>query len=74
MWFGRPFINYESAVLPIAMAHNITVSRTFYEQVYADIDVKSLSWLEQLWVSWYIWIGNPIIATGLMSFLMHEVC
>lgn len=24
-------------------------------------------------VSWYVWIGNPVIATGLMSFLLHEV-
>lgn len=24
-------------------------------------------------VSWYVWIGNPVIATGLMSFLMHEI-
>jgi sterol desaturase/sphingolipid hydroxylase (fatty acid hydroxylase superfamily) len=23
--------------------------------------------------AWYIFIGNPVIATGLMSFLMHEI-
>ncbi|KAF8519304.1 hypothetical protein JB92DRAFT_3082295 [Gautieria morchelliformis] len=29
--------------------------------------------LEQWWAAWYLWIGNPTIATGLMSFIMHEV-
>jgi len=43
------------------------------QQLYAHLDLSKLSWLEQLWAAWYIWIGNPIIATGLMSFLMHEV-
>ncbi|KAI9566671.1 hypothetical protein HD554DRAFT_2115574 [Boletus coccyginus] len=28
---------------------------------------------QQLWAAWYIWIGNPIIATSLMSFLIHEL-
>jgi hypothetical protein len=22
---------------------------------------------------WYMWIGNPVLATGIMSFLLHEV-
>ena len=29
--------------------------------------------LARLIVNWYIFIGNPVIATGLMSFLLHEV-
>jgi methylsterol monooxygenase len=41
--------------------------------MYPDLDLLSLSWLERQWVAWYIWIGNPVIATGLMSFLLHEV-
>jgi hypothetical protein len=56
------------------MSLNTTVAAPFYQTVYADIDFSSLSWLEQRWVAWYVWIGNPIIATGLMAFLMHEVC
>ncbi|KAF8752773.1 sterol oxidase [Rhizoctonia solani] len=39
----------------------------------AGTDFSNLSWLETQWAAWYIWIGNPIIATGLMSFIMHEV-
>ncbi|KAL1748321.1 hypothetical protein HDZ31DRAFT_29963 [Schizophyllum fasciatum] len=39
---------------------------------YVAPDPASLSWLEQLWVQWYVTIDNPTIATGLMSFLLHE--
>ncbi len=53
------------------MSLNATVAA---EPLYADTDLQSLNWVEQQWMAWYIWIGNPVIATGLMSFLMHEVC
>jgi len=43
-------------------------------ELYAGTDFSSLSWLEQQWVAYYAYIGNPVIATGLMSFLIHEVC
>ncbi|KAI0739612.1 C-4 methyl sterol oxidase [Daedaleopsis nitida] len=44
-------------------------------QLYAnaDIDFSKLNWLETQWAAWYLWIDNPIIATGLMSFLIHEI-
>ena len=41
--------------------------------LYAGYDLYSLNFLEKAWASWYIWWGNPVIATGIMSFLMHEV-
>lgn len=34
---------------------------------------RSLNVLEKAWMSWYLYWGNPIIATGIMSFVMHEV-
>ncbi|PBL02770.1 hypothetical protein ARMGADRAFT_1023943 [Armillaria gallica] len=52
------------------MSLNATVAA---ESFYADTDLQSLNWVEQQWMAWYIWIGNPVIATGLMSFLMHEI-
>lgn len=50
--------------------HHATAS-----QLYAasGTDFSKLNWLESNWAAWYMWIGNPIIATGLMSFIMHEV-
>jgi methylsterol monooxygenase len=52
---------------------NTTVVDHFAE-LYSGTDFTSLSWLEHQWVNWYVSIGNPVIATGLMSFLLHEVC
>ncbi|KAF9267193.1 C4-methyl sterol oxidase [Marasmius fiardii PR-910] len=56
------------------MAFNATApAPDVYEQLYGGVDYSSLNWYEQKWVAWYVWIGNPVIATGLISFLMHEV-
>ncbi|KAJ6510525.1 hypothetical protein C8R45DRAFT_1059707 [Mycena sanguinolenta] len=49
------------------MSHNATIA-----DLYSGVDFNSLSWIEQQWMSWYLYIGNPILATGLASFLMHE--
>lgn len=58
------------------MAFNATAAAAAHataHQLYAHVDLSKLSWLEQFWAAWYIWIDNPVIATGLMSFLLHEV-
>lgn len=43
------------------------------ELLYAGTDFNQLNWFEQQWATWYLWFGNVAIATGVMSFLMHEV-
>ncbi len=45
-------------------------------QLYStfSVDYAQLNWFERQWMAWYLWIGNPIIATGIASFLLHEVC
>lgn len=48
-------------------------SSAVLNELYAGVDLGSLNWFEQQWANWYIMIGNPVIATGLMSFLMHEI-
>ncbi|KAF8918626.1 C-4 methyl sterol oxidase [Mucidula mucida] len=53
------------------MAFNATTSD--FSAVYTDTDLLSLNWAERQWLAWYVWINNPVIATGLMSFLMHEI-
>jgi len=55
------------------MALNGTVPNALNELYPGLTDFSSLNWFEQQWVAWYVWIGNPVIATGLMSFLMHEI-
>ena len=59
------------------MSLNFTAAGQHYatpELAYANTDFSSLGWMEKQWAAWYILIGNPIIATGLLSFLLHEVC
>jgi methylsterol monooxygenase len=57
------------------MAFNATVVAVHdaVHPLYADVALSQLSLIEQLWAAWYIWIDNPFLATGLMSFLLHEV-
>lgn len=28
---------------------------------------------ERLWAAWYAWMQNDVLATGIMSFAMHEL-
>lgn len=28
---------------------------------------------EQAWLAWYAWWDNDVLATGIMSFVMHEI-
>lgn len=32
-----------------------------------------LNYFEKLWVAWYAWMQNDVLATGIISFVMHEV-
>lgn len=32
-----------------------------------------LNAIERLWAAWYLWMQNDILATGIMTFVMHEV-
>ncbi|KAI1431496.1 C-4 sterol methyl oxidase [Xylaria sp. CBS 124048] len=32
-----------------------------------------LNVVERLWASWYLWMQNDTLATGIMSFVLHEV-
>jgi methylsterol monooxygenase len=34
----------------------------------ADLNVA-----ERLWAAWYAWMQNDVLATGIMSFAMHEI-
>lgn len=55
------------------MSLNNTAYFPTSHQIYADTDFSSLNWFEKQWASWYLLIGNPVVATGLASFLLHEV-
>ncbi|KAH8105301.1 C4-methyl sterol oxidase [Cristinia sonorae] len=55
------------------MSNSTSTAYSATAQLYANTDFSKLTWLEFQWASFYLWIDNPIIATGLMSFLLHEI-
>ncbi|GAA5994991.1 methylsterol monooxygenase [Rhodotorula paludigena] len=63
------------------LLHNATVlvtdfiesTKEVHTDLYQGVDFSQLNFLERAWASWYSYIGNPILATGIMSFVMHEV-
>ena len=75
-----PFSPNSSRPVKAAMSvFNITLSalkssHPSAQELYAGTDFSQLSWIEQQWAAWYLWVGDPVLATGIMSFLMHEVC
>ena len=64
---------YLDKYAPFVASHLQTMNATTAQNaMYGATDLESLNWLEKLWSSYYIWMGNPILATGLLSFLVHE--
>ncbi|EJD00388.1 uncharacterized protein FOMMEDRAFT_159067 [Fomitiporia mediterranea MF3/22] len=43
------------------------------EFLYSNTDFAQLNWFEHKWVQWYLSFKDPAIATGIMSFILHEV-
>lgn len=41
--------------------------------LYSAADLENLSTLEGWWAWYFMRIGDPVIATGLLVFLLHEV-
>ena len=60
-------LNSTSSLAPFAQD---TYSGTF-EQI--DKYYVSLNYFEKLWLSWYTFMQNDTLATGLMSLAMHEL-
>jgi len=60
---------------PLIMSStNATSSSAAFSHLYKDgLDFASLSLAEQYWAKWYIMIGDPVLATGIMAFLLHEI-
>lgn len=49
-------------------------SATYWGQ-YSEITKfnPDLNIAERLWVAWFAWMQNDVLATGIMSFAMHEL-
>ncbi|KAK4702200.1 methylsterol monooxygenase, partial [Phenoliferia sp. Uapishka_3] len=62
---------YSNATTIISTFIESTKTRDY--NLYSGVDVASLNVAEKAWMSWYLYWGNPVLATGIMAFLMHEV-
>ncbi|KAK4698519.1 methylsterol monooxygenase, partial [Phenoliferia sp. Uapishka_3] len=43
------------------------------KDLYAGVNTTGLNPLELAWMSWYERFDSPVVATGIMSFLLHEI-
>ena len=61
---------YNSTVL-----HALPANPTTYRETYDIITEfnSHLNILERLWAAWYAYMQNDVLATGIMSFVWHEV-
>ncbi|KAJ5328683.1 hypothetical protein N7452_009073 [Penicillium brevicompactum] len=67
-------VRISSAVLHPLGNSTVLPPGTYWGQ-YQDITKSNahLSIAERLWVAWYAWVQNDVLATGIMSFAIHEL-
>ncbi|RMZ16814.1 hypothetical protein D0862_01130 [Hortaea werneckii] len=62
--------NY-TAIADVMLPHT---QNTFWHEFHeVSKSTPQLNYFERLWMAWYAFIGNDVLATGIMSFLMHEI-
>lgn len=56
-------------------AVHLNQTQTTLFGVYDEVSKYNvqLGLAERLWASWYVWMQNDTLATGILSFVMHEV-
>ncbi|RYN74089.1 Methylsterol monooxygenase [Alternaria tenuissima] len=66
-------------ILNTAKMNNATsiltpMAQDTYWGTFEDISTYNvqLNYLEKMWMAWYAWMGNDVLATGIMSFVIHE--
>ncbi|QWW24703.1 hypothetical protein CA7LBN_003560 [Candidozyma auris] len=64
---------YSSIDLPIA--RNGSSIFQVYDALQSNFTVRGreLNILEKLWMTWYVYMENDILATGLLFFVVHEI-
>lgn len=59
----------------VAGFNELNNTKATYFNVYDELATYNvhLNIVERLWAAWYLWMQNDVLATGIMSFVMHEV-
>ena len=72
-----PYRNPKITLLTFSCS-NATATALNQTQAYSDVFAEvakynvHLNYAEKLWAAWYLWWQNDTLATGIMSFVMHE--
>ncbi|EEH39044.2 C-4 methylsterol oxidase [Paracoccidioides lutzii Pb01] len=64
-------------LLPFPKPRNSTFLSPAQDTYWAQFEEISkynvhLNFVERLWAAWYVWMQNDVLATGILSFVMHE--
>lgn len=76
MWV-IPYLNALSTI-NLTRSRNSTLLSAPPETYWGQFEEISkynthLNVAERLWTAWYAWMQNDVLATGIMSFMMHEI-
>ena len=75
-FYTRTVLSGSLSFFPLSMSFNSTfIGDDTAAQLYSTLNVNytQLNWFERQWMAWYLYIGNPLLATGIASFILHEV-
>ncbi|KAK3390410.1 methylsterol monooxygenase [Podospora didyma] len=58
-----------------AMLNSTIAGINGYSSVFEEVSKLNvtLNVVERAWAAWYLWMQNDVLATGIMSFVLHEV-
>lgn len=78
MWVPASPILLVPPILFLTKSRNSTLLSSSPETYWGQFEEISkynthLSIIERLWTAWYAWMQNDVLATGIMSFMMHEL-
>lgn len=51
----------------------ISTAADSQQSLYSTINPAQLGVLERLWFAYYSYFSDPVLATGILAFLVHEV-
>ncbi|KAK0549680.1 C-4 sterol methyl oxidase [Tilletia horrida] len=69
----QSFTSNATVTAKAAAAAATTAASSYPAHLYQGTNFDTLNIFEKWWAEWYLWIGNPVLATGIMSFVLHEV-
>lgn len=69
-----PLFSFRSKLIQYSYRNSTALASPTYWGQFEEIGQfnPTLNVAERLWAAWYAWMQNDVLATGIMSFVMHE--